>query len=53
VSGAVAIVGYAVSYIPDSIWKGMSWGVTFEFILDGVIYGLLTAGTFAWLWPEL
>ena len=51
VTGTVAILGYAFSYFPDSIWKGQPWGNTFKFIFDGVIYGLVTAGTFAWLWP--
>lgn len=51
VAGTAAILGYALSSIPESIWKGQSWGVTFKFIFDGVIYGLVTAGTFGWLWP--
>ncbi|MBU0754483.1 MAG: hypothetical protein KJ645_05050 [Planctomycetes bacterium] len=49
-TAAVAIPGYAFSYIPDSIWKGIKWFTTIKFIFDGVIYGLVTAGTFAWLW---
>jgi len=52
VIGTAAILGYAVSSIPDSIWRGQSWGTTFKFIIDGIIYGLVTAGTFGWLWPE-
>lgn len=51
VAGAVAMLGYAFSYIPDSIWKGLSWRVTLKFLLDGAVYALLTAGTFGWLWP--
>ena len=30
VTGTVAILGYAVSYIPDSIWKGVGWGITLK-----------------------
>ena len=48
---AAAILGYAVGEIPASIWKGMSWGITNKFVFDGVLYGLTTAATFAWLWP--
>jgi len=22
-------------------------------VIDGLIYGLLTAGTFGWLWPKM
>ncbi|MHC4990116.1 MAG: hypothetical protein ACYTGC_03970 [Planctomycetota bacterium] len=52
VTGPAAILGYAVGYLHDSIWKGGSWVTTSKFIFDGVMYGLLTAGTFGWLWPE-
>jgi hypothetical protein len=52
VIGTVAIVGYGVSSAQDSIWKGIRWGTTAKYILDGVVYSLVTAGTFAWLWPD-
>ncbi len=51
-TGAVSVLAYAITYIPDSIWKGLSWKITLKNMVDGVIYGLLTAGTFGWLWPE-
>lgn len=47
-----AILGYALGAIPDSIWKGQKWSVTFKFIFDGVVYGLVTGATFGWLWPN-
>lgn len=52
VTGTVAVLAYAVSYIPDSIWKGHTWSSTLKYIFDGVVYGLVTAFVFAWLWPE-
>jgi hypothetical protein len=52
VAGAAAVAMYAFSNITNSIWKGVSWGVTTKFIVDGIIYGLVTAGTFGWLWPK-
>ena len=52
VAGLTAFLGYAVAQIQDSIWKGQSWSVTLKHVFDGLIYGLLTAGTFAWLWPR-
>nr|MEE4267574.1 hypothetical protein [Candidatus Krumholzibacteria bacterium] len=52
IAGTVAVLGHAVTHIPDSIWKGLSWGITAKFIFSGIIYGLVTAGTFAWLWPS-
>ena len=51
-TATVAILGYGVSHFQDSIWKGLSWGVTSKFFLDGVIYGVVTGATFAWLWPK-
>jgi len=53
VVGTAAILGHAVGSLQDSIWKGVRWGVTAKFVFDGVVYGLVTAGTFAWLWPEV
>ncbi len=50
-TGTVAILAYATASIPESIWKGQRWSTTCKFIGEGVVYGLLTAGTFAWLWP--
>ncbi len=52
VAGTTAFLGYAAAQIQDSIWKGQTWGVTFKHVFDGLIYGLLTAGTFGWLWPR-
>ena len=48
-TGTVAMLGYAVTYIPNSIWKSLAWTTTAKFILDGVIYGLVTGAVFAWL----
>ncbi len=51
VTSTVAILGYSTAYIPQSIWKGQSWTTTLKFAFDGVLYGLVTGGTFGWLWP--
>jgi len=52
VAGTAAFLGYALAQVQDLIWKGQTWGVTFKHVFDGLIYGLLTAGTFGWLWPR-
>ncbi len=51
ITGAAAVLGYAIGHFHDSIWKGQSWVTTGKFIFDGVVYALVTAGTFGWLWP--
>jgi hypothetical protein len=50
-TSTVAILGYALSALPESIWKGQGWVITLKFVFDGLLYGLVTAGTFGWLWP--
>ena len=52
VAGTTAFLGYSGALIQDSIWRGQTWGVTLKHVFDGLIYGLLTAGTFGWLWPK-
>lgn len=52
ISGAVAFTGYAMALPQFSIWYGRNWGTTVKSMLDGLLYGLLTAGVFGWLWPR-
>jgi hypothetical protein len=49
--GTVALGGYFLALIQDSIWYKRSWGTTARYLLDGFIYALGTAAIFAWLWP--
>lgn len=51
-AGATAFVGYALAQWQDSIWYKRAWSTTIKNNIDGLIYGLLTAGTFGWLWPR-
>jgi hypothetical protein len=50
--GTVAFLSYSAAQASDSIWKGQAWSTTVKHIVDGLIYGLLTAGVFGWLWPR-
>ena len=52
IAGTAGILAYSFGTISDSIWYGKPWSVTVKHIIDGVIYGLLTAGVFGWLWPK-
>ena len=49
--GAVAFLGYAGAEPTGSIWKWVSWSTTAKLVFDGLVYALLTAGIFGWLWP--
>jgi hypothetical protein len=51
-AGATAFTGYAVALVQMSIWYQRSWTLTVKHIVDGLIYALLTAGVFGWLWPQ-
>jgi hypothetical protein len=50
--GAVGFLAYAAGMLPPSIWMGKPWSVTWKEVFDGLVYGLVTAGTFGWLWPR-
>ena len=52
VAGCVAFIGYALAQLHESIWWGRNWGWTARTMVDGLLYGLLTGGTFGWLWPR-
>lgn len=52
IAGTGALLAYAGYTMPMCIWHGMPWSQFPGRIVDGVIYALLTAGTFAWLWPR-
>ena len=49
--GTSAFMGYALGQIPESIWWRRRWTRTFISVFDSLIYALLTAGVFGWLWP--
>ena len=52
VAGTAAFLSYGLGHLSDGIWKGQTWSATTKEIVDGLIYGLLTAGVFGWLWPR-
>ena len=52
VVGTAAFLPYGVGQVSNGIWKGQKWSAATKEILDGLVYALLTAGTFGWLWPR-
>ena len=51
-AGCSAFMGYSLALLQNSIWYKRNWGTTLRYVFDGLVYGLLTAGTFGWLWPR-
>jgi hypothetical protein len=50
--GTVSFTGYSLALLQNSIWLGRSWSATLKSVFDGLVYALVTAGTFGWLWPK-
>lgn len=50
--GTAAVLAYVAGVVPSAIWFGRPWSVVLHDAIDGVVWGLLTAGVFGWLWPR-
>ena len=50
-AGVTAFAGYGLALLQGSIWFQKSWSATFKSLFDALIYALITAGFFGWLWP--
>jgi len=51
-AGATSFIAYSIGLWQNSIWYKQKWSTTFKNTIDGLVYGLLTAGCFGWLWPR-
>ena len=49
--GTTAFLAYATAHVSAAIWFYQPWSITWKYVFDGLVYGLLTAGVFGWLWP--
>jgi hypothetical protein len=52
VVGAVGFLAYAGARPQTAIWWGEPWSANIKDVIDGLIYGCVTAGVFGWLWPK-
>jgi hypothetical protein len=52
VAGTAGFLAYGLGHLSNGIWKGQPWSSTLKEVIDGLVYGLLTAGAFGWLWPR-
>ncbi len=51
-AGVTAFLCYAVALWQMSIWYQRAWSLTLKATADGLLYALVTAGVFGWLWPS-
>jgi hypothetical protein len=49
--GVTAFCCYGMALLQNSIWFKRRWRQTFVSMFDALIYALVTAGSFGWLWP--
>lgn len=52
VVGAVSFLAYGFGSIQMGIWMGKPWSSVIKDLVDALIYGLVSAGVFGWLWPR-
>jgi len=52
VAGTAGFMAYGLGTLSNGIWKGQPWSNVIKEAVDGLIYALLVAGTFGWLWPH-
>jgi len=53
VVGTAAFMAFSLGLLHDSIWYARKWSTTIKLMFDGLIYALVLAGTFGWLWPKI
>ena len=51
-AGTAAWLAYGWGCILDGVWFGRPWSSIIKQLFDALVYALLTAGTFGWLWPR-
>lgn len=48
---ATGFLTFGWATVPFSIWYGHPWTNTAKYLFDALVYALVIAGCFAWLWP--
>lgn len=50
--GTVTLMAYTLAIVPESIWFGRPWRSFMLQSADALLYALVSAGIFGWLWPR-
>lgn len=53
ITGLTALGIYGFGGWPESIWYGRKWSTAIKNTVDAVIYAVVTALTFGWMWPAM
>jgi hypothetical protein len=48
---AIATMAYTFGSVQESVWFGRPWKSWLKQFADGLAFALITAATFAWMWP--
>ena len=51
VTGLLTFVAYATGSMQGGIWMARPWSAVGKEVFDSVIYAVITAAVFGWLWP--
>ena len=51
--GTTAFMAFGLGGVVNSIWYARKWSTTVKLAFDGLIYSLVLAGVFGWLWPKV
>jgi hypothetical protein len=50
--GSIGFLAYAAGTVYEAIWYWRPWKSLAYNAVDALLYGLVMAGTFGWLWPR-
>jgi len=50
-AGMISFLTYFGGSVQMAIWMGKPWGAVGKDLLDSLIYGVISAAVFMWLWP--
>ena len=49
-TSTAALLAFALGELPNSIWKGAPWPTTLRFVVDGIVYALVSGLAFFLFW---
>jgi len=52
IASTTAFIGYILAQWSQVVWYHKSVSATVKSTIDALLYGLITGGTFGWLWPH-